>query len=131
MIRDLLIHKGTRPTEEEMRVIKETKASLDPGFQVQIRKAAIGSIGRVLAIGSVPDYIVFDGYAYVDSVEAPEFRKALAWVLGGVADRGPMLAADQLSEVFGTPVRELTSREIHRNNIDRGLFSQTMKFQEK
>lgn len=105
--------------------------SLNLEFKVdRPQKAFPACSKRVLAVGSKPPFLV--DYAYADDWNDPHLAMKLAWVLETrQVSSGPVLIADQLSEIMGAPVRELDRREIHREAIAHGGFGKMMGFDKK
>ena len=67
--------------------------------------AVPGSPGRVLAIGSKPDFIC--DYAYVANPTVESLTAALAWCLGLKEDSRGVTMGKMLSEYFGEGVKEI------------------------
>lgn len=105
--------------------------SLELDFKVdQPQKAFPACSKRVLAVGSKPPFLV--DYAYAEDWNDPHLAIKLAWVLEArQVSSGPVLIAEQLSEIMGAPVRELTRQEIHRESIMNGGFGKMMGFDKK
>lgn len=106
----LLIWSDTRPTDTEMAKLKAAKTQTGVDFKVLPRRAFPGCGGRVLAVGATPHWLA--DYAYVDDYDDPKLMKALKWVLLGDEVLGeipgPVRILDQLKDVFGPNVREIT-----------------------
>lgn len=69
-------------------------------------KALQGSPGRILAVGTDPDWIC--EYMRIESTEDPDLGAVLGWCLDyswadGFEGRAPSIA-DQMTRMFGAPV---------------------------
>lgn len=118
-------------TPPDMGKLTAALRGLNLEFKVdQPQKAFPACSKRVLAVGSKPPFLV--DYAYADDWNDPHLAMKLAWVLETrQVSSGPVLIADQLSEIMGAPVRELDRREIHRESIMSGNYSKMMGFEKK
>lgn len=96
-----------QPTEQQVAMLKEGKALLNPGFWVHAVPAGLESEGPALAFKH-PDYCYLGGYAYVANTDTPEkFRNALACVYGIQYSEHLTTPAKWLSRVLGVEVREV------------------------
>lgn len=109
----LLIWSDQRPTGPEMDKLKAAKKATGVDFSVLPRRAFPGCGGRVLAVGTEPTWLA--DYALVDNYDDPKLEKALKWVLLGDEVLGeipgPRRILDQLKDVFGPGVKEITIPE--------------------
>lgn len=118
--------------EPDMSRIKEAKASMGLDFLVVPRDAHDGLNGRVLAYGEVPPFLC--DYALVGGKTPQEgLVAALKWVLLGGDDPRATPVTKTLSNIFGVPVKELTSEEVVDYDRDEKLkkVSFRLKLQEK
>jgi hypothetical protein len=96
---------------DDLNRIKEAKAALDVEFLVKPVRALVGSPGRILAIGSKPDFIAFDGYAFIPDTTSKGLGMALAWVLGDADDPRAITAEKMMKEIFGEETREIDEHD--------------------
>lgn len=94
-----------KPTGKILDMVKAAKHSLNMKQMVQPCDAVPGSPGRVLAIGSKPDFIC--DYAYVANPTVESLTSALAWCFGLREDPRGVTMGRMLSEIFGGEVKEL------------------------
>lgn len=94
-----------KPQEPILGMLRQAKAQLNISFKISPERAVPGSPGRVLAIGSKPDFIC--DYAYVANPTVESLTSALAWCLGLREDPRGVTMGRMLSEIFGGEVKEL------------------------
>lgn len=94
-----------KPQEPVLGMLKQAKASLNTSLLISPVKAVPGSPGRVLAVGSKPEFICDYAYVAVPSVES--LTAALSWCLGLVDDPRGVTMGRMLSEYFGEGVKEI------------------------
>lgn len=94
-----------KPTGENLELIKIAKQSLSVNFKIQVCDAVPGSPGRVLAIGSKPNFLC--EYAYVANPTVESLTQALAWCLHLKEDVRGVTIARMLSEIMGGEVKEI------------------------
>ena len=95
----------------DMSKLKAAKASMGLDFLVVPRDAYDGFSGRVLAYDAVPPFLC--DYALVShSTSTGGLVAALKWVLLGGDDPRATPLTKTLSNIFGGPVKELTTDEV-------------------
>lgn len=94
-----------KPQEPLLSLLKQAKQQLNTSLLISPVKAVPGSPGRVLAIGSKPDFIC--EYAYVANPTVESLTAALAWCLGLKEDVRGITMGKMLSEYFGEGVKEI------------------------
>ena len=93
------------PTGNTLTALKTAKSLLDTKVLIQPVKAVPGSPGRVLAIGSKPNFLC--DYAYVAEPTVESLTAALSWCLGLKEDARGVTIGRMLSEIMGGEVCEL------------------------
>ena len=86
-------------------MLKQAKAQLNTGQLISPERAVPGSPGRVLAIGSKPNFLC--DYAYVAEPTVESLTQALAWCLELKEDARGVTIGRMLSEIMGGEVREV------------------------
>ena len=90
------------PTEGDWAALQRAKAATGYTDLVQPVRAVPGSPGRVLAVGSRPDWLT--EYFEVADTSDPMLEDAMRWILFGGDDIRAMNDVAQLSMWFGGPV---------------------------
>lgn len=100
---DLYIHSDTRPTPEQMEILKTAKKA--SGVTAKCLPArAIAGCGRVLSFqGRPPFYCEWAETSWDD----PRLAEKIAWVLTGEGGR-PYTGLDWMKAVVGPDVKEVT-----------------------
>lgn len=78
---------------------------LNLGYDLQYARAVAGGPGRVLAIGSAPDFIC--DYALVPNTGAASMGEAILFALGENDDPRAVTVPEMLSIVLKAPVKEI------------------------
>ena len=94
-----------KPQEPILGMLKQAKAQLQTSLLISLERAVPGSPGRVLAIGSKPNFLC--EYAYVANPTVESLTQALAWCLGLKEDVRGVTIARILSEFMGGEVKEV------------------------
>jgi len=117
-VRSFLIWSENRPSPQEREILKRAKLSSGVKFNIVPRKAFVGCGGRVLAVGIRPHWLT--DYAFVESWLDKNVDKAIKWVLLGddVLGEipGPTRVIDQLRDILGPGVREITNELSEQDN---------------
>ena len=95
----------TVPTGDTLTALKTAKSQLNTRVLIQPVKAVPGSPGRILAIGSKPNFLC--DYAYVAEPTVESLTAALSWCLGLKEDARGVTIGRMLSEIMGGEVREV------------------------
>lgn len=95
------------PSDEQMAMVREAKASLNLDLKVLPTEAVPGLHGRVLALGSLPPWLC-DAALVKEPLSEGSVTRALDWLLTAPEgdDRGFMVK-DYLEAIFGHEVEEL------------------------
>lgn len=94
-----------KPEGQTLEMLKQAKQQLQTSLLISPERAAPGSPGRVLAIGSKPNFIC--EYAYVANPTVESLTQALAWCLQLKEDVRGVTIARMLSEIMGGEVKEI------------------------
>ena len=94
-----------KPQEPILAMLKQAKAQLQTSILISPERAVPGSPGRVLAIGSKPNFLC--DYAYVANPTVESLTQALAWCLHLKEDVRGVTIARMLSEIMGGEVKEI------------------------
>lgn len=100
----------TVPAGDTLTALKTAKSQLNTRVLIQPVKAVPGSPGRILAIGSKPNFLC--DYAYVAEPTVESLTQALAWCLGLKDDARGVTIGRMLSEIMGGPVEEITDTTL-------------------
>lgn len=100
------------PTQADISAVKNAidKVGLDVG--VRPVTAVAGGADRVIAIGTIPDFIT--DYAFIPSTESKGLPNAIRWALSDMEDERAISMADMLSEVLGCEVVELEPEKVEQ-----------------
>lgn len=96
-----------KPQEPILSLLKQAKAQLQTSLLISPERAVPGSPGRVLAIGSKPNFLC--DYAYVAEPTVESLTAALEWCLGLKEDARGVTIGRMLSEIMGGEVREVAT----------------------
>lgn len=99
-----------KPQEPILTMLKQAKAQLQTSLLISPERAVPGSPGRVLAIGSKPNFLC--DYAYVAEPTVESLTAALSWCLGLKEDARGVTIGRMLSEIMGGPVEEITDTTL-------------------
>lgn len=94
-----------KPEGQTLEMLKQAKQQLQTSLLISPERAAPGSPGRVLAIGSKPNFLC--DYAYVAEPTVESLTAALSWCLGLKEDARGVTIGRMLSEIMGGEVREV------------------------
>jgi hypothetical protein len=93
------------PSGAVLEALKTAKESLDVDYLIRPVKAVPGSPGRVLAIGTKPDFVC--DYAFVPEPSVESLKNALHWALGDHDDPRARTVVQVLEDIFGKGVKEI------------------------
>ena len=96
-----------KPEGQTLEMLKQAKQQLNISLLISPVKAVPGSPGRVLAIGSKPNFLC--DYAYVATPTVESLTAALEWCLGLKEDARGVTIGRMLSEIIGGEVREIAT----------------------
>ena len=96
-----------KPQEPILTMLKQAKQQLNTSLLISPERAVPGSPGRVLAIGSKPNFLC--DYAYVAEPTVESLTAALSWCLGLKEDARGVTIGRMLSEIMGGEVREVAT----------------------
>lgn len=94
------------PSGDGLRMLKHAKQALGLEELVKPVRAVPGSPGRIIAIGETPEWIV--DYAYVGEPSFESFKTALMFVLRDAKSDTAKTVLEQLQDIFGEGVKEIT-----------------------
>lgn len=100
------------PTDAILRALKSVKQQMAVDYLIKPQKAAQGVSGRILAVGERPNWLAFDGYAWLPNVDNEvSVEAALEWCMGKEDARATDLTR-QLKDIFGDGVKEIDYRQL-------------------
>jgi hypothetical protein len=95
----------SKPTGDDLAMLKEAKAKVGTGILVQPVRAVQGSPGRILALRERPGWIC--DYAYLPEPTVDSMKEALEWVLNLKEDSRGITVIRTLKEIFGQGTTEI------------------------
>lgn len=95
----------SKPTGEDLAMLKEAKAKVGANILIQPVRAVQGSPGRIIALRERPHWIC--DYAFIPNPNPQSMKEALEWALGMKEDGRAITVVRTLTEIFGGGVREL------------------------
>lgn len=99
-------------SETILSALKIAKQQMAVEYLIKPTRAAQGVSGRILAVGERPNWLAFDGYAWLPNIDNQmSVQAALEWCMGKEDARATDLTK-QLKDIFGEGVKEIDSRQI-------------------